>query len=196
MKQKTFLFFGSSGSGKGTQARLLQEYLNKNFKREVLYIETGAELRKLAKENTKSGHLTKNILENGKLMPSFVPIWVWSKFLLKNFSGEEYIITDGLSRRLVEAQILDSALDFYNLKNTYIVFLNVTRDRAIEMMKKRGRADDTEEYMNNRLDWFEENAMPAIMYFRNSTKRKFLDIDGNQSIEKVQQDILEGAELL
>lgn len=46
MTPQTFIFFGPSGSGKGTQARLLIEYLEKKDpERKTVYIETGRRFR-------------------------------------------------------------------------------------------------------------------------------------------------------
>ena len=112
---------------------------------------------------------------------------------IENYSGEEHLVMDGLSRRLHEAPILDSALDFYGIKKPRVIYLNVPRERAFQMMKGRGRSDDTDEYINNRLDWFAENVVPAINYFRNNSRYVFLEINGEQGIEEVHHEIIKKA---
>jgi len=190
MDKKTVLFFGKSGSGKGTQAKLLRDHLEKNTDRKVLYIETGDKLREFVKEDNYSSKLTKEIIGSGELMPEFLPIWLWSDHLVKNFTGEEHMILDGLSRRADEAPVLESALKFYKIKNPTVIYLNVSRKRAFELLKGRGRKDDTDEYINNRLDWFDENVVPAMDYFKNDGYATFVDINGEQSIEEVHTDVL------
>lgn len=187
----TFIFFGQSGSGKGTQARLLLEYLKKNSSRDALYVETGAKMRELAERGTYTSKLVRQVMGNGGLMPEFIPVWLWTGFFIENYSGEEHLVLDGLSRRLHEAPILDSALDFYDIKMPIVLFLNMSRKRAFQLMKGRGRADDTDEYINNRLDWFEENVVPAINYFRDNPRYAFFEINGEQGIEEVHSEIIE-----
>lgn len=191
MNPKTFIFFGRSGSGKGTQAKLLIEHLEKNSDKKALYIGTGVGLRELVKRDSHTGVLTKEIFEKGGLMPEFLPIWVWSEFLIENFTGEEHLIFDGTTRRLPEADVLDSAIKFYKIKNPYVIHINVSREKATEMMKARGRKDDTEDSIKARLDWFEKDVVPPMEYFKNSEHYTFLDINGEQSIEDVHKDILE-----
>lgn len=190
-KNRAYIFFGRSGSGKGTQAKMLCDYLEEKTGRKSLYVETGEMFRKFKNEETYSSSLTKDVMEKGGLMPEFLPIWIWSDVLVKNYTGEENLILDGLSRRIDEAPVLDSALSFYRFNNPYVIYIDVPREKAFDMMKSRGRADDSDEYINERLDWFEDDVVPAINYFRNNFKYKFTPIDGTKSIEEVHKEILE-----
>jgi len=196
MEPKTFLFFGRSGSGKGTQAALLQDLLKKKDpEKEVLYVETGSRLRSFAKEKGYVNGLTNNVLTTGGLLPEFMPIWIWTDFFIKNMNGNEHLVLDGLSRRVPEAPVLDGALDFFNRKDRYIILINTSVDWSAQRLMERGRVDDKEEEIRKRLTWFDENVVPAVEYYRKSPKYTFLDIDGEQSIEKVHEDICKGADL-
>lgn len=197
MQPHTFIFFGRSGSGKGTQAKLLAKFLNEETSRKALYIETGQRFREFIENNNNfSSELTRSVMENGGLMPEFLPIWIWTDFLIKNFTGEEHLVLDGLSRRIDEAPILENALRFYRREKIFVVYLNVTREKAFAMMKNRGREDDTNEYINNRLDWFENIVMPVVEHFKSREGFQFLDVNGEQTIEKVHEDILRASGLV
>jgi adenylate kinase len=189
-----FIFYGRSGSGKGTQAKLLQTYLETHTNRNVLYVETGNGLRDLATKDRLTGRLVKRVLSEGGLMPEFLPIWVWGNALVKHFSGEEHLILDGLARRVDEVPILDSALRFFGFGQPYIVYLNVPRERAFAMLKGRGRADDTDESINERLDWFEQNVQFALERLSSMPNYRLLDIDGTKSIEDVHAEIVSAIE--
>jgi len=191
MDPRTFIFFGRSGSGKGTQAHLLADYLEKESDTKALYIETGARFREFKTGDSLSSKLAKEIIEHGDLMPEFLPIWIWSEILVKNYTGKEHLILDGLSRRLDEAPVLDSAMHFYKIKDPYVLYLNISRERARDLMKGRGRNDDTDEYIEHRLDWFEKDVVPAIEYFKENKYYKFIEINGQQSIEDVHKEIIE-----
>ncbi|HEC30731.1 MAG TPA: hypothetical protein ENI66_01815 [Candidatus Yonathbacteria bacterium] len=188
---QAFIFFGRSGSGKGTQAKLLIKYLEENTQRKVLYIETGERFREFKVGESFSSKLTKEVMEHGGLMPEFLPVWIWSDFLIKNFTGDEHLVLDGLSRRVDEAPVLASALEFYKFNNPVVIHMNVSRERAFEMLKGRGRKDDTDEYINKRLDWFETKVMPSIEYFKDHSGYVFLDINGGGSIEEVHKELIE-----
>jgi len=193
MKHKTIILFGCSGSGKGTQADLLADYIKKNDSegREVLYIETGERFRSFIKEKgNHTAQMTADVINKGGLMPEFMPIWVWTSYLIDNYTGSEHMILDGLSRRVDEAPILDSALRFYRRDDPQVIFLNTSRDWSTERLLSRQRKDDTEEDIRRRLDWFEENTMPALNYFKSHVGYEFIEIEGEQSIEKVHADII------
>ncbi len=191
MKPKTFVFLGRSGSGKGTQATLLKEYLAKHDpSRKIIDVETGAKLRELRQEKSFAAEITREVIEHGNLMPAALPIWIWTDFMVKNVTGNEHLMFDGVSRRAGEAPILDEALVFFKRETPYIVHLHIDNDEATGRLLKRGRHDDTHDYIKSRLGWFEEHSMSAVDVFRNSQFSKFLEINGQQPIEKVHADII------
>jgi len=193
MQQKTIIFFGRSGAGKGTQADLLRDYMQNNDpeKRNTLYIETGERFRDFIKdEGNFTSKMTKSVIESGGLMPEFMPIWVWTSYFIDNYTGTEHLILDGLSRRYDEAPVLDSALRFYRRERPQVVFINTSRQWSVDRLMSRGRKDDNEDDIQRRLDWFEENTTPALNYFKSHIGYEFIEIDGEQTIEKVHADIL------
>ena len=191
MSPETFIFFGRSGSGKGTQADLLISYLQKKDpERKVIHIETGKQIREFLAENTYTSKLTQNIVKNGGLLPAFLPIWVWTEYLIRNFSGNEHLVLDGLSRRASEAPVLDSALSFYGIKHPFIILLNISREWSKERLLNRGRSDDTVTDIERRLDWYDNNVLPSIEFFRTKPEYTFIEVNGEQSIEKTHSDIL------
>lgn len=189
-KNRAYIFFGRSGSGKGTQAELLSKYLEETSGRKTIYVETGQRFREFKNEDTYSSALTKQVMEHGGLMPEFLPIWIWADMFVHQYTGEENLVLDGLSRRIDEAPVLDSAMNFYKFSNPYVIYIDVTREKAFEMMKGRGRGDDTDKYITERLDWFDKDVVPAINYFRNNIKYRFLSINGEQSIEDVHKELI------
>ena len=192
MELQTVIFYGRSGSGKGTQAALLQKYIEKkDSKRQVLYLQTGDEMRALGKRGTYTAKSTKKIIYEGGLMPAFLPIWAWSNFFIEKCTGDDHIILDGVARRVEEAPVLFGALKFYGKgKKPTVIILNVSRETAIKFLMGRGRHDDNEDDINERLDWFEENVVPTINLFRNNPDYKIHEISGEQSIEEVHEQII------
>ena len=105
-------------------------------------------------------------MSDGKLIPAFLPIWNWTGFLIDNVKENEHMIFDGLCRRPEEAPILE--------------------DRLI----KRGRYDDKDEKIAERLKWFETDVMPSVEYFKANSYYNFIKIDGAQAPKKVHEDIV------
>ena len=189
MNSKAFVFFGRSGCGKGTQAKLLSDFL-KGKGREVLYVETGSALREFSKKEDLTGKNVLNILKDGHLIPVFIPIWIWTDFIMKNFTGKEDMILDGVCRRYEEAVALDSAFDFYKIEKPNIILVNVSKEWSYTRMMERKRADDTPEKIQNRLGWYERDVLPSIEYFKSKDSFNFIEINGEQSIENVHKDII------
>lgn len=184
-----YLFYGKSGCGKGTQAEILKERLESQG-RKVLSIETGKLFRAFTEERDDflGNHVTA-IIDQGKLMPPFFPIYLWANLLINQYTGIEDIIFDGVSRRLEEAPVLDSALDFLEIDERYLIHIQVSDQWVFEHMGKRGRVDDTNEGMQKRLSWFTENVLPVIDYFSHNKKYKTATLNGEQSIEQVAHDL-------
>ncbi len=192
MTPQTFILFGQSGSGKGTQGRLLFDYLQKSDPtRQTFYIETGQRFRDFMTEASMTANLTKEVVDNGGLLPEFLPIWIWAEYLVRHVSGNEHLILDGLSRRAHEAPILDSAMRFYKRETPVVILIETSREWAKEHLLMRSRGDDVAVQIEARLDWYDKNVLPAVEYFRNNPSYRFLAINGEQTIEKVHVDILE-----
>ncbi len=192
MNQFTFIIFGPSGSGKGTQAHLLIDLLKKiDSERKVMYIETGQRFREFADSGSYTATLVKGVMSTGALLPEFLPIWMWTEILVHDFAGNENIIFEGVSRREHEAPILDSAMRFYKRENPYVISINVSKEWATQRLNARGRYDDTPADIIERLNWYDKNVIPAIEFFKNDPYYKILEINGEQSIEDVHKEIVQ-----
>ena len=189
MNSKAVVFFGRSGCGKGTQGKLLIDFL-KAQGREVLATETGKQFREFMQTDNYSGKIVADILKKGELIPVFLPIWLWTETLVKNFTGTQDMVLDGVCRRLEESVALDSAFDFYKIEHPTIILMNVSKEWSMTRMMERKRADDTPEEINNRLAWYEKDVVPSIEYFRGKSGYNFIEINGEQTIENVHQDII------
>jgi adenylate kinase family enzyme len=192
MKPITCIFFGKSGSGKGTQAELVLKNLkevDKNNK--TIYLETGRRFREFTDSNDSFTSLkVKKGIQAGQLIPAFFPIWIWSSVLVDEVvTGKEHMILDGLSRRPEEAPILDSALKFYERENILVLFLDIHHNIAKDRLLKRGRHDDKHEEIDKRLSWFDNQVMKSVDYFKNNSHYNFITINGDQTIENVHKDI-------
>ena len=192
MKLQTFIFIGRSGCGKGTQVALVQEYIKKqDNKRYTFYIETGERFRQFIKEHSLSSRLAAGIYKTGSRQPDFIAVWMWSHLLVERMTGEEHIIFDGTPRSLQEAQIIDTAITFYNRERPHVIYLNISRETSKARLIARRRMDDINpEEIERRLNWFETDVIPAVEYFRAHPKYNFIELDGDQPVEAVQQELL------
>ncbi|MCI5108739.1 MAG: nucleoside monophosphate kinase [Candidatus Pacebacteria bacterium] len=191
-KKHTFIFIGRSGCGKGTQVELLQEYIKKNDDSKIMYLETGHKFREFIQGDSFAQRLSSEIYKKSERQPDFLAVWMWSHIVVEELTGEEHLIIDGTPRSLSEAKILDTALDFFGRESVYAIHPHISRDEAERRLTERGRSDDvTKDGIKSRLDWFESDVVPAIEYYKESNKHKYIEVDGEKTIEEVYKDILE-----
>ena len=191
-KPYIFLFIGRSGSGKGTQAELLMEYLKTNDNRPVLYIYAGDKMRDLVKrENNLTAEKTEEIMLAGGKQPDFLAVWSWSNEFVEKMTGDIHIVIDGSPRTALEAQILDEAFGFYNRENIVPIYVNVSREWAMDKLLKRARFDDTAERIKNRMDYFDKFVYPAVEYYEKKSKNKIIEKNGEPTIEEVHKEIMQ-----
>ena len=191
IKPQTFIVFGRSGCGKGTQIKLLKEYLEKvDENRKHFAFSTGDGFREFFNKGTYASNLSKNITEKGMLQPLFLTISLWGNAFLNNLEPDNHVFIDGYPRRLEEAIVVDSAIKFFNRENVIILDFIVSRETSKKRMIGRGRADDTEENTEVRLDWYDKDVVPAINYLKEQPGYTYIEIDGEGSIEKIYEDII------
>ncbi len=221
MKEKplNFVLIGRSGSGKGTQAKLLME----KFKN-LYYISTGDLFRRLASRDTSASQRVKKILDEGGLPFDDLATTLWMHEISFNVKEDQGILADGFPRRLNEAKNLDAFLEFLGRKeNTKIILIDISREEASNRLTKRRickkcgklvpyvdpykswekceecggelimRLDDEPEAINNRLSYFEERVVPAIDYYK--SQNRLLIVNGEQSIENVFKDMIKSLNL-
>jgi len=192
-KNKAFIFLGRSGCGKGTQVNLLIEHLVKSGDEgnKTLHIESGTLLREFSKGTTYTQTKTKTCIENGILAPEAVIVSLWMKYLDANFTGVENLVFDGAPRKLNEAKLLNDTLRFIDIKKPVVICVNVSRDWSEKRLLGRARKDDTRESIDRRLAWYETDVVPVINYYKeNSDYYNFIDVNGEQPIDDVQNEIV------
>ena len=193
-----FVFIGRSGCGKGTQATLLKKLLEeKSGSENVFYIYTGEHLRELVKhsEFLAARFLDEKILKAGEKAPDALAIWASTKELIHGVTLTNHLIIDGSPRTALEAQALDEMFDFFDRDNVFHVWLNAGAEWVRDRMIARGRADDNLENIKHRLTYYEKSVVPAIEFYKADRQHKFVEINGEQSVEKVHEDIIKAVGL-
>ncbi len=180
----TLVILGRSGSGKGTQARfLLQRFGRKNSH----HMETGRFLRELLKKNNHTSRIVRRWMEQGRLFPSWLPVYTWLKELIEKGASEKNLVFDGAPRRIWEAELLDEVMQCYNRPLPICIYIDLSIKEATARLFKRGRADDVPSSIRNRLSFFEKDVLPVMKYYQK--RKRLLKVDGNFLENKVRQDI-------
>ncbi|MEK7480319.1 MAG: nucleoside monophosphate kinase [Patescibacteria group bacterium] len=168
MKPITVAFFGISGSGKGTQCILLEDYLKKNDPSiGVVRPEMGDLLRDFMKSGTSLAERTGRIVNSGGLVPSFIPIYMLTGILNRTFDGTQHLILDGTCRRIDQSRALDDMMRLWERTELQAIVLTLSKPSAKKRLIARGRVDDaTDEALNSRFVWYEDYVMPSIEELR------------------------------
>lgn len=182
------IFFGIQGSGKGTQAKLLAEKFGYQI------FETGAELRKIASENSELGLKVKETIEAGHLVSSELVLEIVKDFVSKNLNQK--IIFDGIPRNSDQNVVFQSILQEFNLEYTAVHF-RLEKEEALNRLYKRAeienRADDNEASINKRIEIFYNDTLPIIETFQN--KGKLIEVDAAPTIPEIFADLTNQLEL-
>ncbi|MBM3260925.1 hypothetical protein FJY93_00735 [Candidatus Kaiserbacteria bacterium] len=189
MTPVSLLFFGSQGSGKGTQVTKVIEYLASKSDRKVIRIDMGAELRAMVGEGGHTGPLVNAVISAGKRMPDFMPIYLSTKKFIEQFTGTEHIIADGLARGDDQTRGFDDMMQFYGRGDYQVIHLVLSEEVAVQRLLARGRPDDTEEAIRARLIWNKQIVEPQIELLR-TRGRLVHQINGEQDPDLVHRDIL------
>lgn len=194
MHKRTFIFIGASGSGKGTQVKLLEDELRKRDPdTKTYYLQTGQFFRDFVKGDTYAAKISRAALDRGELLPGFVAMWMWSDTFIKNLTGQEHLIIDGSPRTVDEVHHLDIAMKFFARHQPAVIYIKVSpewsTERMLERAQKEGRTDDTKESIVKRLSWFERDVIPAINLYRRDRDYDFFEIDGERTVAEVHADI-------
>lgn len=174
------VLFGAPGTGKGTQSeKLVAEY-------GVPQISTGDLLRRAVADGTKLGRKAKTAMDAGELVADDVVIGMIRERLEQPDTGNGFIL-DGFPRSLAQAEALDELLAEMGRPIEAVIHLEVDNEEIVQRLLARGRADDNEDVIRNRLQVFQNQTQPLIDYYR--AQGKFAAVDGVGGIDEIYQRI-------
>lgn len=174
------IFLGAPGAGKGTQAKAVSDLY------EIPHISTGDILRSAVANQTLLGVQAKAYMDRGDLVPDQLVVDLIRE-RLDHPDAQSGWILDGFPRNVPQAEFLDSLLTKIHQPYDYAVNFDVPDEILVNRMLGRGRADDTEEVIRNRLKVYREKTAPLIDYYQGV--QKLVHINGSQSMEDVTADL-------
>jgi adenylate kinase len=166
------VFFGPNGSGKGTQASLLQAELR------IPHISTGDLLRAAVKAGTPLGVKAKAVMDAGHLVSDEIVLGMLEERVAQADAKGGFIL-DGYPRNLAQCTALEALLARLNQPLDVAIKLDVP-DAAIlarcELrFKAEHRPDDDPAIVRKRLDVYREQTAPVAEHFAQLGKLKHVD---------------------
>lgn len=157
------LLLGPPGAGKGTQAEKLAERLA------IPHISTGELFRQNIRTGTELGLEVKRYLDAGDLVPSdLTNALVDDRLDAPDVAGG--FILDGYPRSLEQAGALHDMLERRDAKIDVVLELRVSQEVLHERLGGRGRADDTDEVILNRMKVYQDETAPLLEYYRDEAQ--------------------------
>ncbi len=178
------IFFGPPGVGKGTQAERLADRVG------VPHISTGAIFRAAMQAETPLGNEVKGFYDRGALVPDELTTAIVVEALADDAQKNGFIL-DGYPRNLSQAEALDAALAARQESIDRVIYLTAPDEEITKRMMARGRADDTEEVIANRLDIYREETTPVLEHYRSAGFVS--EIDGVGELDDVAARVYDGA---
>ncbi len=180
------VLLGAPGSGKGTQAARLKDFL------QVPHISTGDLLRAEVAAGTPLGRQAGEVMARGDLVSDEILLGMLRDRLSREDARNGFIL-DGYPRNLAQAAALDALLRELGLAFDFAVQLAVDNEQIIARLAERakieGRADDTPESVRHRLKVYDEKTAPVIEFYRQHGQLTV--VDGVGSLDEVFTRIVE-----
>jgi adenylate kinase len=205
------VLLGAPGSGKGTQAKILQSLLG------WTQISTGDLLRAAVKAGTPLGLQAKAAMEAGELVSDEIVLGLMAEKMAELKGG---CILDGFPRNIAQAEALDKMLEDMGMPLNEAVLMDIDFDVLLKRLTGRRtckdcgqmfnvyfsptkvegvcdncggelmhRADDNEETISNRLEVYKEQTKPLINFYH--AQEKLTTIDALGDLEEVTARMLE-----
>ncbi len=196
------ILLGPPGSGKGTQANLLQDKFH------IPKISTGDILRAAVEDDTALGKQAKRFMDKGDLVPDEVVIGLIKERIVEPDCEAGYIL-DGFPRTIVQAEKLGETLAAMGQEIDSVVDLEVDRDELLVRLSGRRtckncgtmfhrtshppkvdevcdecggelyqRPDDNEETIVKRLEVYNKETAPLKEFYRKQGKLKTIQGHG------------------
>lgn len=174
------LIVGPQGSGKGTQGVRIAEAFG------IPVVSTGDVFRANVAAGTDLGKQVTSIIDAGDLVPDELTSAVVRDRLSQPDAGEGFLL-DGYPRNLAQVMHLDEFLGGRDEALDAVIALVVPRDESLARLTARaaeqGRADDTAEAIETRLNIYERETAPILGVYE--TRGIVDEIDGVGGLDDV-----------
>ena len=183
------LILGPQGSGKGTQAKLIEAEYG------IPQVSTGEMFRDAIARRTPLGLEVEPIYNAGRLIPDELTIGLIRERLARSDAQPGFVL-DGFPRNLGQSEALDALLDELGRPLTIVLELQLSDEIGLERMRSRaaaeGRTDDTDEAMARRLEIYRAETEPLVERYRPTGK--VVGIHADRTIEEVWAEIQQAIE--
>ncbi len=167
---------GAPGSGKGTQGdKLVAHY-------KIPKVSTGDLLRAAVAAGSALGKQAKAAMDAGKLVADEIVIGMVKERLAQPDAKNGFIL-DGFPRSLAQAEALDKLLGALKKPLEKVVHLDVNNEEIVARMLARGRADDKEAVIRNRLEVYSAQTHPLLVYY--GKQHKLVTVLGVGTVEDI-----------
>jgi adenylate kinase len=179
------LLIGPPGSGKGTQAVRIAEHFG------IAHISSGELLRRHVADRTSIGRAIEEYVNRGDLVPDGVVMDLLRKPVTAASQAGGYVL-DGFPRTVEQAEAAYLVAKALGASVRIAVHLDVDRDELVRRVLARGRetgrADDTEDVINHRLQVFEERTRPLLHYY--ARREELITVNGARPVEEVSWSVI------
>jgi adenylate kinase len=210
------ILLGAPGAGKGTQAEMLHERLG------LAHVASGDLFRENVSKQTALGMLAKSYMDKGELVPDDVTVQMVME-RISHPDCARGVVFDGFPRTEAQAKALDAAFAKRGKKISAVLLVAVRDEALIGRLTARWicpacgavynlltnpprvagkcdkdgsalgqRDDDKPETVRRRLEVYRKQTAPLIDYYRAAGLLR--EVNGEQSIEKVQVEIIKAVE--
>jgi adenylate kinase len=175
------VIFGPPGSGKGTQAALVQKSFGMD------HLSTGEILRAEVAHGSPVGHEAARIMAAGDLVPDDLITHIVERRLGRAHSPAG-VLLDGFPRTVEQAKALDAMLAKEGRKVDFVIAIDVPENILVRRLIKRaaeeGRADDNRKAIAERMHEYRTLTEAVLDYYRGRGVR-VIEIAGVGEVEAV-----------
>lgn len=169
------VLLGPPGCGKGTQAQRLCE------REKIVHLSTGDLLRAAVAAKTPLGLQAKPLMDAGRLVPDELVVGLVRERIASPEAAKGFLL-DGFPRTVGQADALDRALGSRGVQ--VVVYFVLADEEIVRRSLGRGRSDDTEPVVRERIRVYRAQTEPLVARYRAAGLLE--EVDASGSIDEVE----------